>query len=230
MLVTAHKAVLGGIKLNGISDYSIRNERAEDMREVEELTRKAFWNVNVPGCCEHYLVHVMRKHPDFIPELDFVLEKGSHIIGNIMYTKAKLVDEDSHNKQILTFGPLSILPEFQRKGYGKALLQHSFTKAKEMGYDVIVIFGNPDNYVSRGFKSCKKYNICIKEDFYPAAMLVKELTEGCLDGRKWFYLESSAYQIDEKAAERFDSGFEKMEKKFRPSQEEFFIHSHSKII
>lgn len=211
-------------------DYSIRNEQTKDLREVEELTRKAFWNLNVPGCSEHYLVHVMRNHPDFIPELNFVLEKDNHIIGNIMYAKAKLVDEENREKQILTFGPVSILPEFQRKGYGKTLIEYSFLKAKAMAYDVIVIFGNPDNYVSRGFKSCKKYNVCIKEDFYPAAMLVKELTEGCLDGRKWFYMESDAYQIDEKAAEQFDSSFEKMEKEFRPSQEEFYIHSHSKII
>ena len=217
--------------MNYKEKYSIRNEQTEDLHEVEALTRKAFWNLSVPGCNEHYLVHVMRNHPDFIPELDFVLEKDNQIIGNVMYTKAKLVDEEKHEKQILTFGPLSILPEFQRKGYGKALLEYSFVKAKEMGYDVIVIFGNPDNYVARGFKSCKKYNICKKEDLYPAAMLVKELVEGCLDGRKWYYIESDVYQtMNEKAAEQFDSGFEKMDKKFQPSQEEFYIHSHSKII
>ncbi|GLB29450.1 N-acetyltransferase [Lacrimispora amygdalina] len=216
--------------MNSKEIYTIRNEKAEDQWEVENLTRKAFWNLNVPGCSEHYLVHVMRNHPDFIPELDFILEKDNCIIGNIMYTKAKLVDEENREKQILTFGPLSILPEFQRKGYGKALLEYSFAKAKEMSYDVIVIFGNPDNYVSRGFKSCKKFDICIKEDFYPAAMLVKELTQGCLEKRKWRYIESEVYQTDEKVMEQFDLNFEKMEKKFQPSQEEFYIHSHSKII
>lgn len=61
-------------------------------------------------------------------------------------------------------------------------------------------------------------------------MLVKKLAEGCLDGRRWRYIESDAYQINENAAEQFDSDFEKMEKKFQPSQEEFYIHSHSKII
>lgn len=216
--------------MNNKEEYFIRNEQSKDLREVEELTRKAFWNVNVPGCNEHYLVHVMRNHPDFIPELDFVLEKDNHIIGNIMYTKAKLMDQENRVKQILTFGPLSIFPEFQREGYGKVLLEYSFEKAKAMAYDVIAIFGNPDNYISRGFKSCKKYNICINEDFYPAAMLVKELTEECLDGRKWRYIESDVYEVNEEAAEQFDSDFEKIDKKFQPSQEEFYIHSHSKII
>ena len=209
--------------------YVIRNEQAKDVREVEELTRKAFWNLNFPGCNEHYLVHIMRTHPDFIPELDFVIEEDNTIIGNIMYTKARLIDEKGYEKHILTFGPVSILPEYQRKGYGKVLLEYSFAKAKEMSYDVIVIFGNPNNYIPRGFKSCKKYNICLKNDFYPAAMLVKELKEGCLDGRKWYYKESDVYEIDENMVEQFDSSFEKMEKGFRPSQEEFYIHSHSQI-
>ena len=216
--------------MKNTESYFIRNEQTKDFREVEELTRNAFWNLNVPGCNEHYLVHIMRNHPDFIPELDLILEEDNKIIGNIMYTKAKLVDETGYEKQILTFGPVSILPEYQRKGYGKALLEYSFEKAKEMSYDTIDIFGNPDNYVSRGFKSCKKYNICINDDFYPAAMLVKELKEECLDGRKWYYIESNAYDLDEMEAEQFDSGFDKMEKKFRASQEEFYIHSHSKII
>lgn len=212
------------------SKYIIRNEQIKDMREVEELTRKAFWNLNVPGCSEHYLVHIMRNHPDFIPELNFVLEENNMIIGNVMYTKAKLMDENGYEKQILTFGPVSVLPEYQRMGYGKLLLEYSFEKAKELGYDTIVIFGNPDNYVSRGFKSCKKYNVCIKNDYYPAAMLVKELKEGCLEGKKWCYKESDVYDIDDKEVEQFDSDFEEMEKKYKPSQEEFYIHSHSRIV
>ena len=151
---------------------AIRKEREADHRAVEELTRRAFYNMYIPGCVEHYLVHIMRGHEDFIPELDFVLELDGRIIGNIMYTKARLVDEAGEEKEILTFGPVSVAPEHQRKGYGRMLIEHSFEKAKEMGYDVIVIFGSPANYVSRGFKSCKKYNICLENGKFPAAMLV----------------------------------------------------------
>lgn len=140
----------------------IRNEEERDYARVEEITRKAFWNLYVPGCKEHYLVHIMRSHKDFLPELDLVLEVDDQVIGNIMYTKAKLVDEHGEEKEILTFGPVCIMPEFQRMGYGKMLMQHSFEKAAALGYDVIVIFGNPNNYVSRGFKNCKKYNICLE--------------------------------------------------------------------
>jgi len=208
----------------------IRNEEETDYERVEEITRKAFWNLYIPGCIEHYLVHVMRSHQDFLPELDLVIEVDHQIIGNIMYTKAKLVDESGEEKEILTFGPVCIMPEYQRMGYGKMLMEHSFAQAAALGYDVIVIFGNPSNYVSRGFKSCKKYNICLENGTYPAAMMVKELKPEALDGRKWVYYDSPVMQIDEQEAGRFDESLEKMEKKFQPSQEEFFIHSHSIIL
>ena len=73
---------------------TIRNEEQKDWAVVEKITRQAFYNLYVPGCVEHYLVHIMREHEDFIPELDFVLELNGDVIGNIMYTKAKLTDEN----------------------------------------------------------------------------------------------------------------------------------------
>lgn len=207
----------------------IRNETEKDYKAVEALTRKAFYNLYVPGCVEHYLVHIMRQHKDFVPALDFVLELDKKVIGNIMYTKAKLVDKMGKEKEILTFGPVSILPEYQRRGYGKKLLEYSFEKAAALGYDVIVIFGSPSNYVSRGFKSCKKYNICLENGTFPAAMMVKELKPDALDGRNWIYYDSPVMQINEKEAQRFDDTFEKIAKKYCPSQEEFYILSHASV-
>ncbi len=207
----------------------LRNETEADYKTVEEITRKAFYNLYVPGCFEHYLVYVMRSHKDFITELDIVMELDGKVIGNIMYTKAQLVDEEGNKKDILTFGPVSVIPEYQRKGYGKKLMEYSFEKAVSLGYDTIVIFGSPSNYVSSGFKSCKKYNVCLENNVYPAAMMVKELKEGALDGRKWIYYQSPVFEIDEKEAEEFDNKLEKMEKKILPSQEEFYILSNSNI-
>ena len=157
------------------------------------------------------------------------MERNHQVIGNIMYTKAKIVDETGHEKGILTFGPVSILPEYQRKGYGKELIEYSFRKAIGLGYDTIVIFGDPDNYIGRGFKSCKKYNVCLENGTFPAAMMVKELKEGALDGRKWIYCDSPVFDVDEQEAQLFDGQFEDMEKKYQPSQEGFYIYSHSNI-
>ena len=212
-------------------DYIIRLETKNDYRETENLAREAFWNLSVPGCNEHYFIHVMRSHEAFLPELGYVLESDGKIIGSIMYTKAKLADEKGNEKQILSMGPLCIHPDYQRKGYGKALLEHTFEKAIEMGYDTVITFGNPDNYVARGYKSCKKYNVCFEGDVFPAALLVKELKEGALDGRKWFYHpnDADAPCDDDEAVAEFDKLFPPKEKKWQPSQEEFYIHSHSAI-
>lgn len=111
----------------------------------------------------------MRQHEDFLPELDFVMELDGLVIGNIMYTKATLTDEQGNKKEILTFGPICILPDYQRMGYGKMLMEHSFRRASELEYDTIVTFGSPANYVGRGFQCCMKYNICLENGKYPAA-------------------------------------------------------------
>lgn len=208
---------------------TIRNEAPADRQAVEAVTRRAFYNIYAPGCTEHYLVHVMREHPDFVPELDFVAELDGQVIGNVMYTRATLTDGAGAVKNILTFGPVSIAPEHQRKGYGRRLLEGSFQRAAELGWDVIVIFGSPANYVGCGFKSCQKFNVCLENGRFPTAMLVKELKAGALDGRKWVYRDSPVMSIDEEAARRYDDALEPMTKEYRPSQEEFYIMSRSSV-
>ena len=215
------------------NDYTIRLETENDYREVENLTREAFWNVYKPGADEHYFVHMMRNHPDFIPELAFVLEIGGRIVGSIMYTKAWLENARGERKEILSFGPLCVAPEYQRQKLGKALIEHSFTEARKMGYDVNINFGNPGNYVSRGFVSCKKKNVSfIAEGNFPTALLVCELIPGALDGGKWMYIPSTAADCceDTAAVEAFDAAFPPKEKAWAPSQEEFYIYSHSSVV
>ena len=211
----------------------IRNETPNDYRQVENLTRESFWNVYAPGAAEHYFVNQMRSHPDFIPELAFVLEKDGEIIGNIMYTKAWLEDENAGRKEILSFGPLCVAPKYQRQKLGKLLIEHSFAVARGMGYDVNINFGNPGNYVSRGFVSCKKKNVSfVAQGNYPTALLVCELVPGALDGKKWMYIPSTAADCcdDTAAVEAFDATFPPKEKAWMPSQEEFYIYRHSSVV
>ncbi len=215
---------------NPYDGIKIENESQEDYEEVEILTRKAFWNVHAPGCEEHYLAHILRSHADFIPELDFVARTADgRIVGNVMYTRARLTDETGKDMPILTFGPLSVHPDYQRRGIGKRLLEYSFQKAAAMGYGVIVIFGDPGNYVARGFVSCRKFGVTTPDGKYPAAMLVKELREGALHSGKWIYQESPAYEYDSADAAAFDKRFEPMQKEVRPGQEIFYILSHAVI-
>ncbi|MEE1101104.1 MAG: N-acetyltransferase [Agathobacter sp.] len=208
----------------------IRNEEEKDYRIVEEMIKKAFWNLSVPGCNEHYFAHQVRESEDYIPELDFVIEEDGKIIGHILYVKAKFIATDGTEKQILSFGPFTIHPDYQRKGYGRKLLNHSFEVAKEMGYDTVAIFGNPENYACYGFRNCKRYNVCLEENVYPVALLVKELEENVLNGKTWKYIESPAHAIDESGFEEFDSTFEQMEKGYSYTQELFYIYSRSNVV
>ena len=219
-------------------NYIIRNEEEKDYTAVEELNRISFWNVNFPGASEHYLAHILRTHPDFIKALDFVIEKDGRLIANIMYTKCKLIADDGTEKQILTFGPVCVHPDYQRQGYGKKLIAYSFDKARELGYDTVVIFGHPSNYVNMGFESCQKHNVCVgkftpgAEDntaIFPTAMLVKELQPGCLDGRRYHYVGSTADEFTEADAEKFDKTLPPLKKEVKPCQEEFYIYSHSSL-
>ena len=98
-------------------DYIIRLETKRDYKEVENVTREAFWNVYRPGCMEHYVLHCYRGREDFIKELDFVMEQDGEIIGHVMYSKAEIKADDGRKIPIMTFGPISILPEYKRKGY-----------------------------------------------------------------------------------------------------------------
>mgnify|MGYP001634009744 FL=1 len=102
-----------------------------------------------------------------------------------------------------------------------------------MGYDVNINFGNPGNYVSRGFVSCKKKNVSFVVDGnFPTSPLVCELVPNALDGRKWMYIPSTAADCceDTTAVEAFDATFPPKEKKWMPSQEEFYIYSHSSVV
>ncbi len=115
------------------NDCRIRLETPADYREVENLTREAFWNVYRPGCLEHYILHSYRGKPDFVPELDFVLEKNGTIIGHVMYVRSEIAADDGRRIPIMTFGPISIAPRYQRMGYGTLLLRHSMDEAGGAG-------------------------------------------------------------------------------------------------
>ncbi|WP_291350858.1 GNAT family N-acetyltransferase [Desulfosporosinus sp.] len=199
----------------------IRPEQASDYRTVEELTREAFWNVNVPGCDEHFLAHRLRSHADFIPELDFVAVFGDKIAGNIMYTKAKIVSADGIEHLVLTFGPLSILPELQKQGIGLALIRHSFSHAQRHGYKAVLIYGDPEYYYRFGFRPAEMFGITTGEGQYHPALQAMELKEGALTGISGRFLESPAYHLDENQAAAFDVTFPPKEKFITESQRRF---------
>ena len=90
------------------NDYSIRLERTEDYREVENLVRESFWNVYRPGCSEHFVIHVLRDDPAFVKELDFVMEQNGKLIGQNMFMRTVIEVDDGRVIPVLTMGPIGI--------------------------------------------------------------------------------------------------------------------------
>ena len=134
-----------------INDYTIRLEREEDHRAVENLVRESFWNVYKPGCSEHYVIHVLRDDPAFVRDLDFVMKQDGRLIGQNMFMRTIIEADDGRVIPILTMGPICIIPELKRKGYGKALLACSLEKATELGYGAVLFEGNIGFYGKCGF-------------------------------------------------------------------------------
>jgi len=162
-------------------NLTIRNEKQEDCRTVEELVREAFWNLYVPGCNEHYMLHNLRMSDDLIPELGFVAEKEGQIVGQIAYSRGIVKGKGADDKEVITFGPVSVLPAFQKRGIGSALIIHTINLARDMGYPAICIYGDPRYYSRFGFRCAEKYDIKTADDKFAVALQALELKQGVLN-------------------------------------------------
>lgn len=200
----------------------LRPESPADFRAVEELTRNAFWNHHAPGCDEHYLAHILRESSDFVPELDYVAVHDGKVVGNIMYTRAKIVLDRGGEREVLCFGPLAVDPAFQGQGVGGALIERTKTLARELGYKAILIFGDPEYYSRFGFIPAERYGVGTSWGVYIISLQALELQPGALEDCAGYFQESGDYQIDPEASAAFDKGFPPKEKvSGLPSQERF---------
>ena len=203
------------------NDFIIRLEEKKDYRAVENLVRESFWNVYRPGCTEHYLIHVLRDDPAFVPELDFVLEKNGGIIGQNVFAKTIIEADDGRIIDILTMGPIGITPELKRCGYGKALLDYSLKKATEMGFGAVLFEGNIGFYGKSGFDYAGRFGIRyhdLPEDADASFFLCKELIPGYLDGITGVYQTPQVYYVEDDCVEEFDKDFPPKEKLKLPGQ------------
>ena len=203
------------------NDCIIRLETSRDHTELEYLVRESFWNVYRPGCLEYYALHCLRDDPDFIPELDFVMEKDGVIIGQNIFMRASIAADDGRNVPILTMGPICIANALKRQGYGKLLLDYSLKQAAKLGMGAVCFEGNIDFYGKSGFTHASRFGIRyhgLPEGEDASFFLCKELIPGYLDGITGEYATPSGYFVDEGEAEEFDKRFPPKEKLKLPGQ------------
>lgn len=204
-------------------DITIRNEKQGDYRIVEELTREAFWNVYVPGCSEHFVLHNLRTSQDFIPELDFVAETEGRIVGHIAYSRGTVISSYGLTGEVISFGPVSVLPRLQKQGIGSALIVHSLDTAKAMGHLAVLIYGDPRYYSRFGFRCAEKYEIKTADGKFAVALLALELQPGALTHMSGRLIGSAAFEIDGGKFAEYDAAFPCKEKAETDSQKEFRI-------
>ena len=202
---------------------TIRNEQESEYRATEELTREAFWNVNFPGCVEHFCLHNMRGSSDFIPELDLLAELEGKLVGNIVYTHGKLINDAGETRKVVSFGAVSVLPAYQRQGIGSALIRHSLNKARDMRFTAVCIYGDPRYYHRFGFRCAERYDITTAAGKFAVALMALELVPGALRQVSGRFVESEVYNVDDSEFEKYEGTFPHKDKSLTESQAEFKI-------
>jgi predicted N-acetyltransferase YhbS len=167
------------------------------------------------------VLHNLRNSSDFIPELSFIAEVDGRIVGHIAYSRGIVKSEDGAEHAVISFGPISVLPAFQKKGTGSALIRHSLGVAKELGCTAICIYGDPRYYGRFGFRCAERYEIKTADGKYAFALMALELQSGALREVSGRFIESSAFEVDEDELMAYDNSFPLKEKAKTDSQRDF---------
>jgi predicted N-acetyltransferase YhbS len=155
-------------------DIFIRKEEERDYTEVEKLLTTSFGQEN-----ESILVNRLRKNPDFISELSLVAEDKDTIVGYILFFPIIISSGEVHHES-LALAPMAVPPDFQSRGIGKQLIQKGLIKAKEKGFNSVIVIGHPEYYPKFGFKPASKWDIKAPFNLPDNVFLALELKDRAL--------------------------------------------------
>lgn len=132
----------------------IREEKEKDYPEIYELVRAAFGSAEHADGNEQDLVTALRKGAAYIPALSLVAEAEGRIVGHVLFMKAEV-----QGHPVLALAPLSVLPEYQRRGVGTALIAAGHRIAGQLGYDYAIVLGSNAYYSRHGYVPADEYGI-----------------------------------------------------------------------
>ncbi len=202
-----------------MSHREFRPEKPSDWDAVEHLTREAFWNVYRPGCFEHYLLHILRGSESVVEALNELCLEDGALCGQIFYTRSQLLRQTGGALALLTFGPVSVHPDHQRRGIGTELIRRTMARARTMGFPGAVITGDPAYYRRFGFRAAADFGIIMEDGSSFPELMACELIPGGLGsagGRIRFCPEFES--VDESALLDFDSRFPPKQRLKLPGQ------------
>ena len=154
----------------------IRRETAGDFPRIHEIVKAAFGSAEHSDGNEHILVEALRSGDAYIPELALVAESGGDIVGHIMFTRLRIGEQVE-----LALAPLSVLPGYQRRGIGSALIREGHKIAAVLGYRYSVVLGSERYYPKFGYSPAKNYGITPPFDVPDENFMVCRLAEDAPD-------------------------------------------------
>jgi len=154
----------------------VRKEEEKDYKKIYEVNKLAFGQEN-----ESKLIEKIRKGKNFIPDLSLVAEIGNKIVGHIMFSKIIIVGSSVF--ETLALAPMAVIPAFQKQGIGSELIKKGMARAKELGFDYIIVLGHKDYYPKFGFERASKWNIKCPFEVPDEAFMAIELTEKSLEDK-----------------------------------------------
>ncbi|MFX3673093.1 MAG: GNAT family N-acetyltransferase [Paenisporosarcina sp.] len=155
----------------------IRTETINDFQQVFNLHYEAFENRED----ESKLVERIRFSTGFISELSVVAENQGEIVGHILLSKAKIIQQNSE-KEVIVLAPVAVKPDFQKKGIGGKLIEEGLKRAKDLGYGLVLLIGHPTYYPKFGFQPARNYGLELNQYKVPDnVFMVYELKEGELE-------------------------------------------------
>jgi putative acetyltransferase len=126
----------------------IRNETDADVSAITEVTAAAFKTLELSNHTEQFIIAALRAARALT--ISLVAEKDGRVIGHIAFSPLTISDG---TRNWYGLGPLSVLPEYQRQGIGKTLIQEGLSRLKAMHAGGCCLVGHPDYYRKFGFKN-----------------------------------------------------------------------------
>jgi len=126
----------------------IRNETVADVSEIAEVTVAAFKTLEISNHTEQFIIAALRAAKALT--VSIVAEIDGHVIGHIAFSPVSISDGA---RNWYGLGPVSVLPEYQRQGIGKALIREGLSRLKDMNARGCCLVGHPDYYRKFGFNN-----------------------------------------------------------------------------
>lgn len=152
----------------------IREEREDDIASIYHLNELAFGRP-----AEAALVDQLRD--EGLHALSLVAVLDGKVVGYILFSPVEISDEGLVWVSV-GLGPVAVLPDHQRKGIGKLLIQKGMKELKKIGFMSVVVLGHPDYYPKFGFVKASQHSLRCKWEVPDEAWMVCELQPGGLAG------------------------------------------------